>query len=68
MSLSRLEKEWIGAFLIHADTVTDHKDDEICLAADLVYGWGPDASDWEDSKTPALEALHKLFYGQPDDA
>lgn len=61
MTLSESEQETLARFLIHADTACTHKDDEICLAADLVYGWGPSAADWESAKTPAIELLHRLL-------
>jgi hypothetical protein len=30
----------------------------LCLAADVVYGWGPDAEDWKRS----AGRLHRLLY------
>lgn len=37
---------------------------ELCLAADVTYGWGPDASDWDEEKTPFLEAVYTLVHAE----
>lgn len=66
--LTEAERQSIAGFIVRLDDwgheIKDARsDNELCLAADVVHGWGPDAADWETAKTPALEALHKLLWG-----
>ena len=35
--------------------------DELCLAADVTFGWGPNAFDWEERKSPFIEAVYTLL-------
>lgn len=34
----------------------------LCLAADITVGWGPDASDWSESQTPFLRWFYRWFW------
>jgi hypothetical protein len=34
----------------------------VCLAADVTVGWGPDASDWETAKTPFLRWFYRWYW------
>lgn len=34
----------------------------LCLAADVTVGWGPDASDWPEAKTPFLRWFYQWFW------
>jgi hypothetical protein len=34
----------------------------LCLAADVTVGWGPNASDWDSQKTPFLKGFYRWFW------
>lgn len=36
----------------------------LCLAADVTVGWGPDASDWESARTPFLRWFYRWFWDE----
>ena len=59
----------LGWLLIRLDELshrTRYGADWLCLAADVTYGWGPDAEDWERSANRFHRWLNReLTRGQP---
>lgn len=54
---------YLGDMWLHEQNwVPESIQDIFCLSADMSFGWGPGASDWEERKSWWMPAVYRFFW------